>query len=356
MIKFVITPEKDIQDYYNSPRLSQSTLKKLCNGVDSYLAKKDEDISSKKSIILGKAIDCRLLSNPDDFKNQFYISNMNTSPSDLEKAMLEEVFSRAKSIHGDNVSENLTDYRQFLEEVIISFNYYANRKLETNLSNLTNSGSSYFQELVESNGKTIISLEDMMVIDNVVKSLKTNERTKKLFTDYVVDDEIEIWYQKPLFFDIEVDKRKVECKALLDICVVVMKEGSPLYISPVDLKTMHGYTIDFADSAFTFRYDIQASFYTKALEVCYPNAIINPFSFVVESVSNIGKPLIYVTNDSIIEGGEFGFKRYGKQQPGYRDLISNYLYQEETGWKEDKIVTDNNGVLLLSMEGGISKI
>ena len=40
MIKFVITPEKDIQDYYNSPRLSQSTLKKLCNGVDKYLAKK----------------------------------------------------------------------------------------------------------------------------------------------------------------------------------------------------------------------------------------------------------------------------------------------------------------------------
>ena len=97
---------------------------------------------------------------------------MSTSPSDLEKSMLEEVFSRAKSIHGGNVSENLADYRQFLEEVIISFNYYANRKLETNLSNLTTSGSSYFQELVKSNGKTIISLEDMMVIDNVVKSLK----------------------------------------------------------------------------------------------------------------------------------------------------------------------------------------
>jgi len=95
-------------------------------------------------------------------------------------------------------------------------------------------------------------------------------------------------------------------------------------------------------------------------------ASIMPFQFIVESTSEVGIPLIYACSPEIIEMGTNGRKRvstlntefYGdsatavkeeavllKELKGYTQLIDDYIYYQDHYWLEEKVITDNNGVL-----------
>jgi len=49
--------------------------------------------------------------------------------------------------------------------------------------------------------------------------------------------------------------------------------------------------------------------------------------------------------------GDIGGLSINKDIKGYEQLLEEYLYHSETGWVEDKIVAENNGILELTWEG-----
>ena len=135
--------------------------------------------------------------------------------------------------------------------------------------------------------------------------------------------------------------------------------------------------MNFHNSVKMWRYDIQAAWYTLAIQNWLENrntlefAVIMPFIFLVESVSNQGNPLKYVLDPSLLEIGKSGRPElivsattntddfdtsimhnvYYKEVKGYEQLFDDYVYYQEHGTDRDRKIVDSNGVFRLDWNG-----
>lgn len=382
--------KKQVEEYYDSDRLSQSQLKLLLKGVNNFLNNHEDEKSilyyeEKGHFIIGSAVDCILTSGLDQFSKEYHVSDV-SKPGDSVKSVVMNTFDlmidffnhTSQDIktpsdytlesfivdHGDK----LTDYQEYLFAAMNSQGYCMKMKDETRVDRiLKDNGNEYFKDLCQSYGKQVLSVEESNLVQQIVESLQTNPRTCK----YFIDDKdcpsnVDIFLQKPLYFSY----KGINCKALLDILIVVKDEkGGVIEVYPIDLKTSHGETLQFLSKLKTFRYDIQAAWYTLALEFFYNPEIIKPFKFIVESTSNVGTPLVYKLDNSLMEIGlngskalyledlystdsdtflKIGNKRVISQIKGVNQLIDEYLWYEENGWEEEKVIAENDGVLTIN--------
>lgn len=130
---------------------------------------------------------------------------------------------------------------------------------------------------------------------------------------------IEYLYQMKIFFNILVeikgDEYEIEMKSMPDLVVVNHNDKT---IQPVDLKTSSAPAYDFPDNFIKFRYDIQASVYTCALDHLidkipeYTDYQILPYLFV--DISREDKvPLVFnydPRSESQKDGLAFGEYKY----------------------------------------------
>jgi hypothetical protein len=251
---------------------------------------------------------------------------------------------------------------------------------EAVLKNILTTGNDYFNELARSFGKQIISLEEKVVVDSVVDSLKNHEATKDLFSND--EPNFYIIYQKPFYTLVD----GVKCKILPDIIVVDSAGNLTMY----DVKTMASSVLSFPDQAQKFRYDLQAAFYLDVISryltinqqeitVDMPldmpegydneyeippnilhikvNAVVG-FRFIVESKSSAGTPVIYHASPNFINMGKIGRERvFFKASDdtkltelsfspvfGYQYLLELYKWHLENGFEIDRVIkmTDHN--------------
>lgn len=373
----IITPQKEIDAYFASPALSQSAAKKLLSGIGAYLAaKKDEKTlyyEEKDSLIIGSGVDVILTGEPGEFEKQFYISDLTKKPSDVEMSIINRVFDTALQFTGEHGIGQLSVYRKLIDNAVIAEGWYGGKPGETRIATLIEKCSPYFEDLKKSIGKTVLTFEQNKLIQDIVFSLRTNPVTTELFDRQKQAKMIttDVYLQLPIYFTY----RGVACKALLDMLVVVKvpTTGAILSVKPYDLKTMNGSTLGFISNLKKWGYHIQAAWYKEALVSkdtsfkTFDEAVIDNFRFIVESNTNPGQPLIYQVDKEIMTIGKYGKKDVYVQTPnhefktlvqkgtkGFDSLIDIYLYQEEYGWKEEEIITRNNGVLQLGWNGIMS--
>lgn len=364
----IVTPQSEIDKYFTSPALSQSNLKELGYGLDKYLAtirkREEADDSVKNHFLFGGAVDCILTGEDHVFNEIYYTSNLLKKPSDAEVAIIDTVFNMVTAVITSNVREidNLEVYRGFLDTAVKQHDWYKGEPGEKRMVGLIERGSEYFEDLKKAFGKKILTTTQKQMIDSVVHSFRTNPRTSKYFDRESLKDDVsvDIYYQLPIYFEL----KGIKCKALLDFLLVFKQNGIITSIQPFDIKTKQGYTIDFSSSAKSYRYDFQSAWYSDALlnpTAIFPEGFpklvdveLKPFTFIVESSTEPGKPLVFKTNESFIDAGRNGVVNpvTGKiAVKGYHALLDEYNYYVKTEWKEEKIVTDNNGVLELSWDG-----
>lgn len=365
----IITPQSEVNRYYDSDCLNQSTLKELQHGVDKFLAtlkKREEETEEKSYFIIGGAVDLILTGEEGIFEEFYHISSLLNKPSDTEMSIIKLTFDLIVNNITSNPEEIgfISDYPNIISEAINQIGWQPKWKEETKINKIIDLGYEYFEDLKKACGKTVISVLQKEIIDNIVKSLRENPRTSKYFDRNSLSQEtsVDIYYQLPLYFKVE----GIDCKALLDFLIVLKnEEGVVTTLMPFDLKTMSGYTIEFPNSVRTRRYDIQAAFYRDALTnpttifpENFPNFdrnIVNvkPFTFIVESSNNPGKPLLFKVSEELDAIAKYGKVNHEgrKVVKGYLDLIEEYKYHSSTNWTEEKIVTESNGILELNWEG-----
>lgn len=366
----IITPQEQIDAYFASPALSQSKLKELQFGLDKFLAtqrkREETDDSDKIHFLFGGAVDTILTGEEDDFNKNYYVSTLVKKPSDAEVAIIDFVFEQILNNVSANIEEmqNLENYTGFIQAAVDFYNWQPKWKTETRINKIIDVGSVYFEDLKAASGKKVLSMTQFETIQTVVNSFRTNERTAKYFDRKTIKNlqNVDVYYQLPIYFTLN----EVSCKALLDFLIVRKdSSGKVVSIQPFDIKTKSGFTIDFASSAKTFRYDIQGAWYSDALlnkTAVFPlgfpdlpeDVMLKPFTFIVESSTNPGKPLIFQSNQEFLDTGRNGSynpatgKCYHK---GYLTLLNNFIYHTETGWIEEEIVAKNDGVLELGWDG-----
>jgi len=342
--------KEEIQKYFDTDAISQSTLKKLLAGMDKYVRKETSETDQKETeaMLIGSVVDCVLLHEEGDFDKTYYISDREIDLSDIEKTMVQSVYEKAKTAPPGK--RNMEEYANEIGETVCQFNWQPNWKPETRINKLTEKGREYFRELFATEGKKIITRDVMNKVDKVVESLTTHPRTKNYFVrDASPSSNIEVYKQKPLYFLMDGK----ECKALLDIMIIDTSDEKKINVYIFDLKTMSEPVSYFPSSVKRFRYDIQAAWYLKAVEeviekpfkklggredIVFSYAFIN----IVESVNYPGNPALYQYSSNLIKLGRFG----GDGEKGYEKLFKEFMFYELTGWKEDLFTAKGDIIML----------
>lgn len=295
---------KETQDYYNNLALSQSELKLLLDDPKKFKEFKDrqaqgiqENSEDAKHFLLGSAVDCMLTST--DFLEEFHVSSLENKPSDNVRNIINSVFSTAIQKGNDR---EFTNFKSEILEACNNFEYYPNWKDETRVNKILENYN-YWRDLVVSEGKKVLSAEEYLTVRNVVASIKNHKFTKNLFEMVACNGEI--LYQFPIFFN----HKNIDCKALLDMVIINSVDKT---IQPIDIKTTSGRTVHFPTSFRKYRYDIQAAWYTLALEyyknssIFYSDYKVLPFKFIVESTTDIGRPLVFTCSKETLYTGRYG--------------------------------------------------
>ena len=367
-----VTSQDKIDEYFESECVNQSLLKNLGNGYDGFmasLAKKRKDIDDNKPtpeyFLIGGAVDMILTGEPDEFENEYYVSTLEKKPSEVEISIISSVFHELN----DNNLLNSVAWEDCFDAILAAadeFEWQKRWKADTRVQKLILAGAEYFEDLKDSVGMKILTSTQKNTIDGIVMSLTSNPKTKKYFdrTLQAQQNNMDFYYQLPIYFMYE----GVECKALMDL-VVVHKDGNGniIKVEPIDLKTMSGGTLQFVGKMRQHRYDIQAAWYTQALLTHFSvtQDKIEPFKFIVESTTMVGKPLVFVITAETLHHGMFGSqagtfvdmqdnrKLFYPEVKGFKQLMQDFLYYEEQGWKQDKIVDDNPDIITMDYTRGL---
>lgn len=366
-----ITSRDEVERYFASDKVNQSHLKELIPGLNNYKKKLAEWEERERSgeipdhFLIGSAVDTLLTGNIGDFEEEFYVLDVENKPSDTETAMIDLAYKHISLVYEEIGS--LEDYPNVLEDVIKEFDWYKGNPGPKRIASFIERGKEYFEALKNSDGKKILSLSQKLTIDNVVNSLKNNERTSQFFDrDYLEDMPfVTTHYQ----FIAEFEYLDIDMKAMMDTVIFNYDKDSeePLTARVVELKTMNGDTLDFLNNLRRFRYDFQVAFYNFALEKALRERgykytkILNPI-FIVESTTNPGNPLVFETTVDLMKMGEHGRKEfyirdkekdsyaYFKPIKGFREMIQEYKYYLENGWETDKIILESSDRLLITWD------
>lgn len=351
----------DVEKYSQSDAINQSTLKKILIHPMEYLKyrlpedegglSEDEKkkISEKNHNIVGSAVDY-LLSNPNgQLDDVFYVQKEPIALSDTLKSIMNEVFENIKLTHPNTTDVDILNCKSMILDLCKEVNYGQAWKEETLWAKfLVPEVTEYLKECFEKNGKIVISYENKMKAMEVVESLKTNKVTKKYFDAYN-NPNYDVFTQLPLYWQYKSDVYLFNCKSLIDLLIIDNERKSILIC---DFKTTSGYTSQFESSFFSYRYDFQAEFYTKALVWNLENNpdfskfkeyTILPFRFIVESTEHVGSPMIFKYNSlNISEDFKLGDKLYERVGSAFNRLA---YHKKNDSWQYKKEHT--NGECLI---------
>lgn len=370
---------QEVEEYFADDSINQSYLKELIKGVE-YLGKKESVLyyEEKGHFKIGSAVDVWLTQGTINFNKQYYVSE-GQKPSDAIISMVHMVFDN-NVINEIPTGGALMEFRSDILDALDFHKYQSRWKEETRIQRVIDEGSSYFEELKEAHGKTILTNTESTIIHNIVMSLQSSKHTNKYFKD---SPTVDIFYQLPVYFTYQ----EMSCKALLDM-VIIDHENKQVF--PIDIKTMGDFTRHFPWAVKGRGYNFQAAFYTEALMQLklsnggtikgFPDISeyeIMPFKFIVETTKfwkntltdettyYQGKPLVYKLSRRQMRIGKFGrpeltvptimtrslisetYPTYQKEVIGFKGALELHTWHLENGFEQDREVVVNNGVLLI---------
>lgn len=319
-----ISTQKQIEDYFNDPGVNQSSLRSLLkNGPKGHKKSVEEPKPPNDGMLLGSFVDHMLLSESRDMSEKYYVLSKDHKLSELERDMVKYLYERGTGLSMDS-----------LGHAAMVYSWYNGKPGDTRFRTLLDKSRGYYEELEESSGKQLISVEMYGKGMATVNSLESSPVTARFFDrPKLMEDPISTEYQKILFSG-EGNNRK---KAMLDI-----SRSQENNISAYDLKTTYGEVSSFPDTACLMRYDIQAAWYTDRLRETYPGREVT-FGFIVESTTDPGNPMVFYCTDKFIERGRKGLSAINYPRPdeghilkkevkGYQQVYEDYLWYTENGW------------------------
>lgn len=342
---------EDIEEYFQSSDIDQSKLKRAGLGLNALLDDRESKLyfEEKESLLIGSLVDCFITHTEEDFEKLYYVSSLVSKPTDSMKSIITWVFDRSLELVEDLEEWFKMELKDFPELILQAFTEHAYQERWTTSTKIDNTVkfSEYFNELKNARGKTVLSLEEYTLAKQIQESLNS----LKILN---APEDFEVYYQLPIYF---MYKNK-KSKALLDI-LIVDKKNKSLWV--IDIKTTARGTLDFPFAVSKYRYDIQISYYLKAVKSIeeYTDYKMDCM-FVVESTTHLGNPLVFLCTEDLLKEGEFGREPIYigdtliKQRVlGFSQLMDKYKYYESTGFTQEKEteIFNKQGYLILGKEG-----
>lgn len=236
------------EEYRNSPFHSYSKLSKFVNSGPVALITQDNNDS--EYLRFGTLTD-NIVTNPESIEDKYFICEI-PKVSETIKNIVDDIYNKSKE-----KLDKISDYSiEYLSDIISSNNYYSNRKLDTNIKSICESGDLYYKFLLNSNGKEIISKSDYDLAVAINTEIRNNPFTKHIFYE---SDNNEVFYQLKFFTNIH----GANSRCMVDIINIDHKNKT---ISIYDLKTTSKSEESFNESFNKYNYWIQCILYTEILK------------------------------------------------------------------------------------------
>lgn len=335
-------------EYKAKKSLSQSMLKSMLKGVRAFKQK----VPTGPAIRKGNMVDC-LITEPDKFDERYKSIHIPEVSSTKSREMVERYYEYGQS-------NNFEDKDFFNADNIIYFcqdiyKHYVKYKKTTLIDTLKANGSIMFLKYLIDKDDEIeyVDESEVELAKLIVQSLKMSKYTGfYVKADHEYEDYYDIYNQEPIYFEYSYisksDKNyELPSKALVDRIIVNHQDKT---ITPIDIKTTNTSTGVFTRKIQEFRYDIQAYWYTYAIDNQWKfdkdldDYEVLDFLFVVENSGEyIGRPLIYKLSEQDMKVAQKGIIN---GMPGAEDAIELYLWHSLNDiWNEDKIVIENKGII-----------
>lgn len=316
-------------EYRKLPCLSYSGLSNLDTTPRSIIS---SNFQMTDALIYGSAVDVLAFDGKKEFDRKFALMSQDTPSWQLQKVLegvIEEVLASKDDLK--ELSSNMEDYSDIIQVVAASQEYGKGWKPDTVVRKTIEGAGELFKFTIENKDKLALSPQQYEYATNSVQTLYTHEFTKHLFDE---QDGVDIYYQFPIVFQLEVKGKVVHLKSLLDILIINHNNKT---IQPKDLKTTGKHVLAFPQSFVQWKYFLQAALYTKAVEKLiadeypeYKDYTIELFEFVVISSKDPMRPLMYECSHDDIYAGTYGGKTTeGKEVRGYMTLIEHYMWHVE---------------------------
>ena len=213
-------------------------------------------------------------------------------------------------------------------------------------------GREWVKESMMANMFTMISQDDYNKLAAMKANLINDEYVGHLFvmdvpeTHSVRDGDVEIIYQMDIDFDIE----GVKCKALPDIVKI---DHATKVINIYDLKTTSSYDQNVMGSIVKFGYDLQAAWYTIALNALTMQGekyegytVAGDFGFIFIDTNMINAPIHVMISENDLSCAINGGNRYGKPRKGVFQILSDYMWHVGTDkWDYPREYYENDGYI-----------
>ena len=317
-------------EYLAAGAESQSKLKKILKHPYFYLNNKHTDDDEPAEVtLIGDGVDLILTQGKDFFYENILVASVERPTGQMGDYVWELYINRDKENPEQLAYDKVGFKRDTIEKVQARF------ELE---------GRAYYEQLLESESKKVITPSQFNTIENIVESLKTNIFTQHLF----LDDKYQRDYQIPLYGT----WGKFKMKGLLD---EILYDPSTNVIHPIDIKTTSKSLHFFEDTIFDHRYDFQAAFYLELINQnigsigkhfgAKTTPSVGKFKFVVESQVFAGAPLIFEMSDEAINIGRIGGRRKSRIYEGFTQAFYRLSYHLETDlWDYRKEDYENKGI------------
>jgi hypothetical protein len=336
---------KTEKEYRAHPALNFSSISDFDTSPSLYLrnrSQKSKHDGDKAYFHVGSALDCLLTDGEEAFKSQFVTGTVD-APTGM---MLDfcDTFIHSK-IDGMTDQDAIHQAYQKSKYRISKDRVWAECQKGV--------GIQYITEKLEAYPATYLSRENGELVKRMLESISSNPKVVYYFREE--HKGIERKFQFPILFN----TCGVEAKALLDLLFIDHNEKK---VYPIDLKTTGKRVEEFPKSFVSFKYYLQAAYYSEAVRQWmqtqtmigvndYSGYTIENFQFVVVSKKGYGIPLIFKTTDQDLHCGRHGgtIKGLG-QRRGYEKLIEDLQWHKANNyWSTSRELFESSHTLTLDI-------
>ena len=345
------------KEYYASPRVSQSFLKNMYQGLGKIhkyekMGERNYNLSLCDSTVIGSGVDCKITT-PEYWDTEFIIWDKK-KPSDS----IIKLFSFLNKGHEEEDLKYLPDHKERIKEYLENIKYDGFGKSRGTFDKVMIAlykEESFWDFLQKAKGKSILDPQRLHIINHATDVLLNHRFTKEIL-EYKCQNQV--W--------LELDYKGIEVKGLLDRVLIndsdydhVFQNGLmvPAHsITVLDIKTGRYRPENINRYMDEWRVDIQLAFYTMLAKSHYKDYYVNnPLIVYTQNSTFTNYPVIKELTDWELNGGQFGMKgenvlsSYSElsnvfSKYGFEQCIEIYKYYLENGWDIDWQINMNNGL------------
>lgn len=313
---------------------------------DGVKFKEDEEDEGSDSFLLGTLVDI-LLTRKDKFYDIYYVFT-----EKAPKPQMEKFCRKLARMWPENPKELNPEDLNLIYKLAYDETGFGRDSFENVMERFKLEGVSFFNALIVSKNKKVISIEDYNKAVLMVDELTTNEFTKDIVNVDSVSEDIEILHQLEIFDEyIAENGISIPIKGQLDK-VILDHQNKIAY--PIDYKTSLGIHHFARMSYLKYKYFRQASFYSMMLQRWlhkkgYTDYIVAPFKFIAVSSVGQGAYRFRVSEADLQAAAIGGTSKTGYYYKGWVNLLEEISWHiANDKWDYPYEVYINNGEIELN--------